>query len=317
MDGMGETRFVERLRFFDGQQLFASDLQGIEASDRELRWLHNRSLHQPGVGNGYAVSGRKDDREVTVQPGYALNAQGAEIVLREPHVEQVPPVSGEPDGQPSFFDLTVSYPTDDDLEEAETRQGVCLPRGVVRLRERPVFCWVRLRLDADRRLRAVDEVQALEIQTGMKIVLARAEVLNCRLNADLSIALRRRARPLRQPTIRCTTLAVDWEFWDLPNETIIGFKATVDTSAAGFQVTPCYSARISGERPLLHQRPVTEGSPQQFILLDGPAYIHDPGPTGFVCHVPVLSLVNQLDFDVAFTELASARWGVTWLGIED
>ena len=64
------------MRFFDGQQLFASDLQGIEVSDREQRELHNRSLHQPGVGNGYAVSGPKGDREVVVQPGYALDADG-------------------------------------------------------------------------------------------------------------------------------------------------------------------------------------------------------------------------------------------------
>jgi len=68
---------------------------------------------------------------------------------------------------------------------------------------------------------------------------------------------------------------------------------------------------------MLHERPGGEGSPEQFVLLDGPAYIHDPGPTGFVCHVPVFSLFNRLDFDSKFTELASKRWGVTWLGIED
>jgi hypothetical protein len=317
MDGMGETRFVERLRFFDGQPLFASDLQDIEASDRELRWLHNRSLHQPGIGNGYAVSGRKGDREVTVQPGYALNAEGAEIVLREAQVQQVPPVSAEPDGQPVYFDLTVSYPTDDDLEEAETREGVCLPRGVVRLRERPVFCWVRLRLDANRTLRAVSDVQAMQIQTGMKVVLARAEVLNCRLNADLAIAQRRNARPSRQPVIRCATQAAAWEFWSLPNETILGFKAPVDTSAAGFRVTPCYSARISGERPLLLTLPGNGDDDTNFILLDGPAYIHDPGPKGFVCHIPVFSVVDPLVFVDALTDLASKKWAVTWLGIED
>jgi hypothetical protein len=323
-----DTQFVERLRFFDGQQLFASDLQGIEASDRELRWLHNRSLHQPGVGNGYAVAGRKGDREVVIQEGYALNADGAEIVLHKPQVEQVPPVSGEPDGGPAYFDLTVSYPSDDDLEEAETREGVCLPRGVVRLRERPVFCWVRLRLDANRTLRAVNDRHALEIQTGMKIVLARAEVLNCRLNADITIALRRRARPPRQPVIRCQTQAVDWDFWDYQREVrpdgipegptevervFLGFKKLIDTTAAGFRVTPCYSARITGERPLV----VTLPDESPFLLLDGPAYIDQPTPASFSCHVPAVVLFGQMRFDDAVTDQVRKRWALTWLGIED
>ena len=239
-------------------------------------------------------------------------------MLREPQVEQVPPVSAEPNGRPVFFDLTVSYPSDDDLEEAETREGVCLPRGVVRLRERPVFCWVRLRSDVNRTLRAVSDTQALEIQTGMKIVLARAEILGCRLNADVSIAQRRTARPPQQPIIRCATQAVEWDFWSLSDETIVGFKATVNTSAAGFRVIPCYSARISGERPLMHTRTGSRGTTaKRFALLDGPAYIHTPGSHGFVCHVPVISLFENLDFDKTFTELASKRWGVTWLGIAD
>ena len=162
-----DTRTVERPQFFDGQQLFAADLDGIVAFHRAMRWLHNRSLHQPGVGNGFAVSGRRGDREVPVQPGYALDSEGRELVLLETHVEPVPPVAGEPGGGPAFFDLVVSYPSDDDLEEAETREGVCLPRGVVRLREHPVFCWVRLIRDVNDRLRPLSEAQALEIQNGL------------------------------------------------------------------------------------------------------------------------------------------------------
>src|SRR5262245_49348446 len=141
---LDEAAFVERLQFFDGQRLFAEDLQALEAFHRELRWLHNRSLHQAGIGSGFAVTGRRDDREVRVGPGYAIDAKGREIVLTRERVEPVPPVDAEPDGRPVFFDLAVSYPDDDQLEESETRQGVCLPRGVVRRREEPILCWVRL-----------------------------------------------------------------------------------------------------------------------------------------------------------------------------
>jgi hypothetical protein len=326
-----ETRFVERLQFFNGQQLFASDLQGIEAFNREMRWLHNRSLHQPGIGNGFAVSGKKGDRQVAVQPGYALDACGREIVLIDTQIEPVPPVAAEPNGQPVFFDLAVSYPADDDLEEAETREGICLPRGVVRLRERPVFCWVRLRRDASRKLRPVDDTQALEMQQGLKIVLARAEVLNCQLNADLSIAQRRNARPPQQPYISCGTQPMEWEAWiaDEPQgngdsngdgeRLVFGLLARVDTSAADFHLTPCYSARVDGVRPLIVG--VDRDEAITFIyLLDGPAYIQDAGPDGFTCYIPVVSPQSGiLPASVMPDVIAAARehWGVTWLGVED
>src|SRR6478736_2969964 len=76
MDELGLTQFVERVRFFNGQQLFASDLQSVEAFDRDMRWLHNRSLHQPGIGNGFAITGRRGDRLVTIGAGYASDVGG-------------------------------------------------------------------------------------------------------------------------------------------------------------------------------------------------------------------------------------------------
>src|SRR6476659_8354474 len=137
MDFLNETRFIERLQFFNGQRLFASDLQGIEAFNREMRWLHNKSLHQPGIGNGFAVAGKKDDREVQIGPGYAIDALGREIVLTQTQVEPVPPVAGEEDGTAALFDLTVSYPDDEFLTESETRVGICSGEGVIRLKEEP------------------------------------------------------------------------------------------------------------------------------------------------------------------------------------
>ena len=84
MQFIDATRSVERQRFFDGQRLFADDMQAIEAFNREMRWLHNQSLHQPGVGNGFAVHGKKGDREVAVGAGYAIDDLGREIGLRQP-----------------------------------------------------------------------------------------------------------------------------------------------------------------------------------------------------------------------------------------
>lgn len=272
MEILKETRFIERLQFFNGQRLFASDLQGLEAFNREMRWLHNKSLHQPGIGNGFAVSGKKGEREVSIGAGYAIDALGREIVLLENQIEPIPPVAGESDGTPALYYLTVSYPDDADLEETELREGICDTRGAIRLREQPVFCWVSLTADGqpkDTRLKQ-------EILSGMKLVLAQAEVLNCQLNKDVSIAQRLSARPPTQPYICCLTAEANWEPLLLaefdsakltssaegqeflktfgnairffPMIAPVGLQMTINTAECGFKTTPCYSARIAGPR---------------------------------------------------------------------
>lgn len=59
MAQIGSTRYLEQVQFFNGERLFASDLQTLEEFQREMRWLHNRSLHQPGVALGLAVAGER------------------------------------------------------------------------------------------------------------------------------------------------------------------------------------------------------------------------------------------------------------------
>ena len=63
MSIIGSTQFLERIQFFNGERLFASDLQALEAFNREMRWLHNQSLHQAGVGSGFQVTGNIGDRQ--------------------------------------------------------------------------------------------------------------------------------------------------------------------------------------------------------------------------------------------------------------
>jgi hypothetical protein len=334
MSILDETRFLERLQFFDGQRLFASDLQGPDEFNREMRWLHNRSLHQPGIGSGYAVNGRKGDREVQIGAGYAIDTKGREIVLIETLVVAVPPVAGDVAGAPMIYDLTVSYPDDADLEVTETREGVCLPRGVVRRREVPVFCWVRL----DANGQPVDPQLKQDVLAGMKLVLARAEVLNCQLDKDLSIAQRRNARPPRQPYIVCgEAQPTKWRLFRLNEDGQVGgdidavapfispygLSAEIDTSSALFQTTPSYSARISGPRLMF----VVENNEREDFVVDGLISIRDSRPKSF--KVEVLLLVQSLsstgsniplvgtepDDDPKRLELFS-DWRVMWMGVE-
>ena len=347
---LDETRFIERLQFFNGQRLFASDLQGADDFNREMRWLHNRSLHQPGIGMGYAVHGLKGDREVTIGAGYALDALGREIVLTNTLTQQVPPVAGDDAGEPVVYDLAVSYPDDSALEATETRQGICVASGVVRRREVPVFCWIKL----DGNGQPVDARLKQSVRTGMSIILARAEVLNCQLNRDLSIAERRSALPPRLPYVVCgEETPTDWDIFILETDATViptklstagitgalvsplGLTARVDTSAAAFQVMPCYTARVSGPRV----KAVGEDDDRTPFAVDGLVSIRNETPTGF--DVDVLLLVQLFshvtsgslkgvgmfvssgtppdpsdpDFRKAFLELF-ADWRAVWMGVE-
>jgi hypothetical protein len=306
---LDETRFIERQQFFNGQRLFASDLQGLEAFNREMRWLHNRSLHQPGIGNGLAVYGQKGDRQVSIGPGYAIDSLGREIVLTEMQLEPVPPVAGEDNGTPVFYDLTVAYPDDVELEVAETRDGVCLPRGVVRLREMPILCWVRLKQDDLGNLRPQSLKLTKDIQDGLKIILARIEVLNCQLNQPVSIAQRREARPGRLPYIGCGVAEpTPWRDLQLGGASsaiptavfaasipgLFALTADIDTTTAGFLTTPCFSAHIPGPRIMTVSVP-QEGtlSPVTVLVVDQ-MYVQDAQPDRF--SVSLLGLVLPLPF---------------------
>jgi hypothetical protein len=320
---IGGTQFLERITFFNGERLFAEDLQDLESFNREMRWLHNQSLHQPGVGSGYGVVGNKGDRQVTVTPGYAIDACGREIVLTETHIEPVPPKADDGAGNPVFYDLTVSYPNDSDLVASQTRQGICLPAGAVRLREVPNFCWIQLgTVD----LQPIDPQLKLEVQSNMRIVLARAQIKNCQLYQPLSIALRRNARQSTRPRIVCGSVGPDVLKWtpvlDGTGANAVGWavQADIDTRAARFEMPPCYSAHIMGDR--LFSVTVIEGS--NTVVLDGWVNISKPTALGFTLQLVMPTLgdfFNPQDFfngnfgDVN-TILAGNKWTVVWIGVE-
>jgi hypothetical protein len=183
--------------FFDGQRLFATDLQNVEVVNREMRWLHNKSLHQPGIGNGYAVTGLKGDRQVTVGPGYAIDSLGREVVSTTAQTLTVPPVAGQADGTAIIYYLTVAYPPEP-LDPVEKRQADCdSSEGAVRLSVAPIVCWVQLSPSAQPggTPTVSDRKQKDKIDDGLMIILARVEVLNCQLNRDVDMTVRRQAQP--------------------------------------------------------------------------------------------------------------------------
>jgi len=331
MSIIDETRFVERIKFFNGQRLLASDLQGLEEFNREMRWLHNESLHQPGVGNGYAVTGEKGDREVTIGPGYAIDSQGREIVLTQPETQPVPPVAGN-NGQSVFYDLVVSYPADSDLVEAETRQGVCSPAGAIRLQEAPVFCWVEL--EGDDLVPKKPQLK-LDIQNGLKVRLARVEIFNCQLNSRVSTAQRQSARPAQTPYIGAGSKDVDVDLVVVTGPAgslstdAFTITETVDTSSAEFLSTPEYTANITGPRSLtlqttgadvgllmLDQFHITSSSRTQIEIFDLVAVVFLDGGTLTKVDAIITGSSVPVARSVALQKQIAAQWRIVWMGVE-
>jgi hypothetical protein len=338
MNDLLPVQNIERLSFFNGQRLFAEDLQTLDGFNRQMRWLHNLSLHTHGIGSGFAPQGEPGDREVTVLPGYAIDNQGREIILLLPRVETIPPVADDGFGNPQSYYLTVHYPGIEDLEELETRTGLCSTHGVVRRREEPVTCWIEL----DAELKPRIPLHRTQIAQGEKIVLAQISVKNCKLES-LSIMTRRNVRPERLPYIACgQTLkgATQWEPWTIeaPGGEIgavtvpLGVVVKhVDTSAAKFASAPCYTARIVGDRVFTN---VPSAEPNDFIV-EGFTMI-DPGATSteftFRIFLPrafssgynpigVDSSGGQTIVRIAGLPIVSflrdtAQWHIEWMGVE-
>jgi hypothetical protein len=321
MAQIGSTRYLERVEFFNGERLFAADLQTLEEFQREMRWLHNKSLHQPGVASGFAVAGEKGDRQVTVQPGYALDSSGREIVLTEVnHIEAVPPVADDGAGNPVTFYLTVSYPAT--LVASQQLPADCAadPPGAVRLSEVPVFCWVRLNSTASASL-------LQDVETGDRILLATAQVLNCQLYQPITLSQRLNAKPGVHPYIFSAQADLPWvqnkvtfqntqfgiQLKDV-NDAKVSFP--VDTSAAGFHTVPCYFASLIGERT------INLASGGQ-VTLEPLLGISAPGLAGFQVSLMIpAGLLGDVSLGAVAAQLNNLQgqnqlnWAIEWLGVE-
>jgi hypothetical protein len=80
---------AERPRYFAGKLLTAEDFELEQAYHIGRRRLLNRMLHGAGVVSGLTV-GEGSAGTVTVEPGFALDPRGREILVCEPHVLTIP-----------------------------------------------------------------------------------------------------------------------------------------------------------------------------------------------------------------------------------
>lgn len=296
---------LERVVFFESERLTAADLGAMSNLENAYRWLHNRSLHEWGIGTGFEVTGAKGDRQVEIHPGYALDCLGRELVQQDARVEPVPPVAAAPTGGEASYYLTASYAADADLDPTETRAGLCGTDGATRLPEKPTFAWSPLAKGLSN-----------EVATGTEIVLAQIWVLNCKLSRPVSLDARRSARPSQQPYVAAgQSTETGWRFFPPGASTgeIEGVEIDIDTTIAGFRQTPGYFASLQGSRSF-------NGG-----YIDGYTSIEEPTPSGFTLQVWLPrgmaiggSVLNPAAvFESDFLPKLGAIWGVAWVGIED
>lgn len=319
-NGQGQAGGVDgttRVVYFDGQRLEADDLNSAADQMRQLRWLHNRSLHGPGVALGFAATGNAGDRQVTVQPGYAVDCLGRELVLTTATTLPIPARSGNAQGQPVSFALVAAYPDDSQLAVIQTRATDCGgTSGAVRLQERASIYW--------REPPVADQ----------EILLAMASVQNCQLATALAVDQTRRARPITTPYVAAGQTSEGetvWTHWLVTptqgQSVLIGVQTLVDTSLGKFSATPTYQAQLRGERDF----DSVQGNTQPPFLLDG---------TLVVCHAKIASftasiLLPRLDRDIggllnpptlfesgpggqdALINLVNSKWSIAWIGVED
>lgn len=305
MNDSGDASALRRTLFFEGQLLAAADLNTLFDYNRELRWWHNRSLHNWGIAFGLEVSGDKGARVVTVQPGYALDCLGRDLVLSE-RLDIPAPASA---GALSYF-LVAAYADDDSLPMTQ-RRGPCDAAGTVRLAEQPAVRWVR----------PDDPAAESRFRPGLDLVLAAIQVQNCCLAAAVSSRERRYAAPAPQPLIMAGQTAAGQTPWTLWEESgvVLGVQSQVDTSAAGFGATPRYMAHVVGNR-----------QENADIAWDGHPLVTAPSATGFLLQVlmprdlrigPATRanpsfILDQDPGHVAKWIRREAAWYVVWMGIE-
>src|SRR5688572_15313577 len=90
------AKAFKRINFFKGFLTTEHDWNDAERYHLEKRQLHNRHSHAPGAVLGYGgdlrVQARaRGDLSFEVQPGYAIDGEGHDLVLWETQIKTIVP----------------------------------------------------------------------------------------------------------------------------------------------------------------------------------------------------------------------------------
>ena len=134
---MTENRVYElqRLRYWQGQKLLSRDFRDQVSYESELRWWHNRALHNAyGVSYGFEVT--LDKTHVEINCGVAYDCYGRELILQVPKRMALPPAPVE--GFASVTLVASFAASDQHISSKEVLMGTvdCSPNRLT-----PAFQW--------------------------------------------------------------------------------------------------------------------------------------------------------------------------------
>lgn len=238
---------IQRLRHVPRELLRSRDLRDQAAFSNQLRWWHNRALHDAfGVASGLSVALAADAASALVQPGIAYDRAGRELLVFAPRSVPLPT-------QQQPMTLVARY-----------REG---GRGA----------------EADLVWQPPGQADGDPCGPGDGVPLAQ---LTDAGGAPALTAVSRRSRPLARPRIGNGSTAADstpWQLWVYPDvrgqTTVLGLQITVDTSAAGFTEVPCYFAWLQWPRV------ADSRLPYLLYLTLGFQYVEEPAIDRFVFRV--------------------------------
>lgn len=298
------SKELERLRYWQGQMLRSRDFRDQVAIESQLRWWHNRALHNTyGVSFGLKVipdNSKNPPIVVRVTCGLAYDCFGRELILLKDH----PDVSVPQQSSDEYLVLLIRYKeTSQYLKKNEIGEA-CLPNSCSLFQEELEFQWRPLKS-----FRPTD---------GVPLAQAEYDKNSRGLLSLKSIPMF--SRPLARPRIASGATIpgnTAWEKWTESNNVTVGMETRIDTSSAGFTETPNYFAWLQSEEPLWD-------SDQQSFILAPFTNISDPAVDGFKLRLLLPNLpkgssvpINEGFDEQRFITLTRKRkLYVCWLGCQ-
>ena len=126
---------IKRLHYYDQQFLREPDFTEEQEYHMNMRRRHNSRLHGWGIVEGLQVV-RKNDHEVTVAPGMAIDGDGREIVLFNEHDITLPSGVSE---QGNRYYITIRYNLPEELTDPPPPEDMISEADRTRVTERPDF----------------------------------------------------------------------------------------------------------------------------------------------------------------------------------
>ncbi len=287
-----QQRDLQRVRYWQGQMLRSGDFRAQLQTEAQLRWWHNRALHNAyGVAIGFETSspvGKGSSNTVHLGPGVAFDCFGRALILQ--NAREIPFPDAKVSG--ASFTLVARYRETAQYPDPRGTSGVSLFCCDQLDRETPDFAW--------------QPTASLRIEDGVplgRVVLASSGPKRRLLLDDLFVPVT--PKPLARPHLENGSTvpgSTAWSLWSM-QQSFLGLETIVDTSAAGFTRVPCYFGTLDGLD--ITQFAVKSESAEPLFT-----HIQDASPNSFRFRV----LIPRIQ--VLRRELRIIPFFVRWLGCQ-